>query len=371
MINVKWKFQFLRAIFISCKPKAKSPKPESKILYCLQPEAYGLKLFFNTSLNFDDHPPSKTRTLPIQSIFTLKRILMKCRISAAIAMLFLIALSVVSCKKDNNSQTPVSDAEAQTISQEDAAAENEYDDVTEMGLATGADMESGAIDNGRIATDGSTARIRIDLFVNLALKLGAGVTITAEPNDSTFPKTVTINYGDGILCRDGRTRKGSVVLYFSAPLRRAGAQVKITLKDYYVNRAHIEGVKTITNVSANGAVKYSVKIESGEVTRPNGRGFTYEGTKTVTQIQGASTTTCGDDVYSIEVNTVIKYANGITVTKTSETPLVKAVSCHWIAQGILKININDRVMRVDFGTTGDCDNKALLISAKGQVEITL
>jgi hypothetical protein len=296
---------------------------------------------------------------------------MKCRISAAIAMLFLMALSLGSCKKDDSAQTPVSDTEAQTISQEDAAAENEYDDITEMGLAAGADMESGAIDNGRIATDGSTARIRIDLFVNLALKLGPCVTITAEPNDSTFPKKVTVNYGDGCLCRDGKTRKGSVILYFSGPLRKPGSVLTITLKDYYVNRAHIEGVKTITNLSANGAVKYSVKIEGGKVAWPNGRGFTYEGTKIVTQIEGASTISCADDVYSIEVSTKIKYANGVTVTKTSETPLIKPVACHWIAKGILKIIINDRVMRVDFGTTGDCDNKALLIWANGQVEITL
>ena len=246
---------------------------------------------------------------------------MKCRISAAIALLLLMTLSVVSCKKDNSAQTPVSDSEAQTMSQEDANAESEYDDITELGLAAGADMESGAVDNGRMATDGNTARIRIDLFVNLALKLGPCVTITAEPNDTTFPKTVTINYGDGCLCRDGKFRKGVVVLYFSAPLRKPGAVLTITLKDFYVNRAHIEGVKTITNLSANGAIKYSVKIEGGKVTWPNGRGFTYEGTKTVTQIEGASTLTCADDVYSIEVRTQLKYANGVTVTKNTETPV--------------------------------------------------
>lgn len=296
---------------------------------------------------------------------------MKCRISAAIAMLFLISLSVVSCKKDNTSQTPVSDSEAQTISQEDAAAESDYDDITEMGLATGADMESGAIDNGRMATDGSSARIRLDLFVNLSLKLGTGVVITAEPNDATFPKTVTINYGDGVLCKDGKTRKGKVVLYFNARPIQSGATLKITLQDYYVNRVHIEGVKTITNLSANGSVKYSVKIEGGKVSRPNGRGFSYEGTKTVTQIEGGSTLICADDVYSIDASTTIKYANGVTVTKTTESPLIKAVSCNYIVKGVLKITINDRVLHLDFGTGGSCDDKALLTWANGSVEISL
>lgn len=296
---------------------------------------------------------------------------MKCRISAAIALFFLMTLSVVSCKKDNSAQTPVSDSDAQTMSQEDANAEGEYDNITELGLAAGADMEAGAVDNGRIATDGNTSRIRLDLFVNLALKLGPCVTITAEPNDSTFPKTVTINYGDGCVCKDGKTRKGSVVLYFTGPIRKSGSVLIITLKDFYVNRAHIEGVKTITNLSANGAIKYSVTIDGGKVTWPNGRGFTYEGTKTVTQIEGASTLTCADDVYSIEVRTQLKYANGITVTKNTETPLIKPVACDWTEAGKLKITINDRVLYIDFGTAGNCDNKALLIWANGQTEITL
>lgn len=296
---------------------------------------------------------------------------MKLKLSATIAMFLLMALMIASCKKESSSQTPVSDSEAQTISQEDAAAEGEYDDVTEMGLAAGADMEGGAVDNGRIATDGNTSRIRVDLFVNLYLKLGPCVTITAEPNDTTFPKTVTINYGDGCLCRDGKFRKGSVVLYFSAPLRKTGSVLTITLKDFYVNRAHIEGVKTITNLSANGAISYSVKIEGGKVTWPNGRGFTYNGTKVVTQIDGAGTLTCSDDVYSIEVRTEIKYANGITVTKNTETPLIKPVACHWITKGVLKITINDRVLYLDFGAGGDCDNKALLTWANGSVEISL
>lgn len=307
-----------------------------------------------------------------QSIFTLfKSIIMKCRISAAIALLFLMTLSVISCKKDNSSQVQVSDEEARTMSTEEAAAESEYDDITEFGLAAGADLEAGAVDNGRMETDGSNARIRIDLFVNLQLKLGPCVTITAEPNDTTFPKTVTINYGDGCLCRDGRIRKGKVVLYFSAPLRKAGSVLTITLQNYFVNRAHIEGVKTITNLSADGAVKYSVKIEGGKITWPNGRGFTYEGTKTVAQIEGTATLGCNDDVYSIEGRTQIKYANGVTVTKNTESPLIKPVACHWITKGVLKTTINDRVLYVDFGAGGSCDNKALLTWANGEVEIRL
>lgn len=298
---------------------------------------------------------------------------MKCKLSSLIAIsLLCFTVSIVSCKKEGSKQVQVSEEESKTISQEEAAAETEYDEITEMGLTAGADLEAGAVANGRASTEGTSAKIKLDLFVNLKLRLGAGVIITAEPNDTTFPKTITIDYGNGILCWDGKLRKGIVKLHFSAPpIRTSGAVITITLQDYYVNRAHIEGVKTITNLSANGAIGYAVTIEGGKVTWPNGRGFTYNGEKTVTQVEGKATATCLDDVYSIEGNTKIAYANGITVTKTVETPLLKPVACNWIAVGKIKITINDRVLYVDFGTSLHCDNKALLIWANGQVEFTL
>ena len=51
-----------------------------------------------------------------------------------------IKISLAASQKDNSAKTPVSDTEAQSISQEDAAAEGEFDVITDMGLAAGADM---------------------------------------------------------------------------------------------------------------------------------------------------------------------------------------------------------------------------------------
>jgi hypothetical protein len=50
---------------------------------------------------------------------------------------------------------------------------------------------------------------------------------------------------------------------------------------------------------------------------------------------------------------------------------MKPVACHWITKGKLKLAINNRVMYVDYGTGGDCDDQALLIWANGQIGITL
>lgn len=292
----------------------------------------------------------------------------KALVSAGLCIAF---FTIASCKKDNSEQsTTVNEEEAAVISQENAEAEAEYDDATEIGFSAGADLEV-ALKTTGIGT-GANLGTRLELFADLYFKLGPCATLTVTPSDTTFPKTVIIDYGSGCICRDGKLRKGTIILTYSAPIRRSGAVLTITFRDYYVNRKHIEGIKTITNLSAGGAVKYSVQVEGGKISWPNGRGLTYAGIKTVTQVQGMDTRTVRDDVYSIEGRAETKYANGVTVVKNTETPLIKPVACGWMVKGVLKIKINDASFYIDFGN-GECDNKASLTNVRlnTTIEITL
>lgn len=301
---------------------------------------------------------------------------MKIKFQSYIATaLFFAVITIASCKKEASTNAPaVTDVEAQTISAESEVVEAEYDDVTEIGFSVGADLETAVEqNNGEIPVEARTSTsisVKVDFFLNLYYKVGPCTKVTVEPNDGTFPKTVTIDYGEGCLCRDGKSRKGAIVLHFSAPLRRPGAELTITLRDFYVNRTHIEGVKTITNLSANSALKYSVVVAGGKVTFPNGRGFSYEALKVVSQIEGAGTRIIRDDIYSIEGRSKTSYANGITVTKNTETALIKPVTCPFIVEGKIKVTINAREFFIDFGE-GECDNKAMLIWKGGEVEIRL
>lgn len=286
-------------------------------------------------------------------------------------LLAVLMLSTVlfSCQKDNSvNDQPVSDEDAVVMSEENAAADAEYDEAAEIGMSLDADLEAAAR-AGR-TNFGLGIHANLDLFAELRHRLGPCATVTVAPNDTTYPKTVVIDYGAGCICRDGKFRKGSISLHFTKPLRRPGAVLTITLNDYYVNRAHIEGKKIITNLSANAAIKYSVVVTGGKVTWPNGRGFKYEKVKTVTQIQGSETVTVSDDVFSIEGRSKTTYASGITVTKNTESPLIKPVACNWIVKGIMKIKINARELFLDFGD-GACDNKALLKWNGYEKEITL
>lgn len=277
---------------------------------------------------------------------------------AAIAVLFSVIL--YSCQKENhlNTSLTVTEDQAATYSDESTQAEASFDDVEDVSMTAAGEESIASAPNGRVS---ETGRL-LPTFEELRLRIGNCATITVTPDDGTYPKTITIDFGDGCLCADGKFRKGAIILDLTGPIRRSGSVLTITLRDFYLNRAHIEGTKTITNLSENGNINFSVQVSDGKVTLPNGRGYTYECSRTVSQIEGGSTATFHDDVYSIEGSSKTEFNSGLTIELNTETPLIKKVACPWISDGTLNIKINDRVLSLDYAApnSGDCDNKALL-----------
>ena len=193
---------------------------------------------------------------------------------AAIAVLFSTFI-FTSCQKENSLSNPsnsseVTEAEATNLSDESAQAEASFDDVEDVSMIA-AEEEGDASTYGR---SGDASGWRLPTFEELRLRLGPCATITVTPNDSTYPKTITIDFGPiGCLCADGKYRRGAIVIHLTAPIRRPGAVMTITFVDFYLNRAHIEGTKVVSNLSENGNIKFTVQVVGGKVTFPNGRGY--------------------------------------------------------------------------------------------------
>ena len=273
------------------------------------------------------------------------------------AFIFLFITVLFSCQKENSVNSPknsVSEQDAATYSDESAQADESFDDIADVSM-TAADADNTA----------STARVSRDYhpdFGELRAAIGLCASITVTPNDSTYPKTITIDFGDSCVGLDGKLRSGKIIINLTAPLRKPGSVLTVTLENFYINHIHIEGTKTISNLSENGAIKFSVQVTGGKVTFPGGRGYSYESSKTRAQVAGMDTKTCRDDVFEITGSATIKFNNGVVVNFEIVDPLVKKVACPWLSDGTLKIAINDHVLKIDYGFphNGDCDNKALL-----------
>ena len=273
------------------------------------------------------------------------------------ALTFFVASMLFSCQKDGsttNNNTSVTEEQATTYSEESTQAEVSFDDAEDV-ATTAADEECNA------SVYGINGRF-LPLFIELRASIGDCAEITVTPNDSTYPKTITIDFGSGCLGRDGKFRSGAIIVHLTAPLRRPGSVVTITFTNYYVNRVHLEGSKIISNLSDPPLHKWRVEVVGGKVTFPTGRGYSYQSIKTKTQVEGMDTRIVLDDVYEITGRSQTEFNSGLTITLNTETPLVKKVVCPWISDGKLKIKINDRVIYLDYGIpgSGQCDNKALL-----------
>lgn len=270
-----------------------------------------------------------------------------------------IALSLVffvfSCKKESTKSEPaMTDAEATEYSSESMEAEASYDDIQDISMS--------AADEEGIISAGRGEGLRPFPFSRLRLRIGANAVITVTPDENTYPKTVTIDFGDGNICPDGKFRKGKIVLHFTGPVRHSGSVVTITLVDFQLGRLKIEGTKVITNLSENGNIKFSVQVTGGKVTYPNERSYTYEKLKYVTQIAGGATDEISDDVYSIEGSSKTTFKNGIVIAINIKDALIKKVSCAWVSAGTLNVKVGTHEFSLNYGfpNNGDCDNKALL-----------
>ncbi len=79
----------------------------------------------------------------------------------------------------------------------------------------------------------------INYYVNtLDSTKSDSITITVDPNDSvTYPKTITIDFGDGVQCYDGVVRRGKIILTLTGPWKLNNIQHNTTITaefdDYY------------------------------------------------------------------------------------------------------------------------------------------
>ena len=282
---------------------------------------------------------------------------MKTFINRTLAVaIFLFGTAIFfSCQKETSlSNSPISDEQAATYSDESAQADADFEDVSDLGLtAADADAE---------AASARTYGRYFPNFEDLRGTIGDCATITVYPNDSTYPKTITIDFGDSCVGRDGKLRSGKIVLHLTGSIRHSGSVLTITLVNYFVNHVKLEGTKTISNISEGNTIKFTVQVVGGRVTFPGGRGYSYESFKYKKQIRGMETPRAIDNVFEITGWAKIKFNNGTEVRFETIDPLIKKVACPWISDGTLKIKINDRVLKLDYGFphNGDCDNKALL-----------
>lgn len=156
-----------------------------------------------------------------------------------------------SCSKDDSDEIPKEDL---AIAQDEAYVDAVFDAMDNMALEEVVELDDE--DYGFTETSSNVMCY----------------SVTVNSNDTTtFPKTVTIDFGDGCTLTyngDTITRSGQIIVTLTNRWFVLGAQHIITFNNFYFNGAKIEGTRTITNNGINDLNRYesSVALENGKIT---------------------------------------------------------------------------------------------------------
>jgi len=170
-----------------------------------------------------------------------------------------------------------------------------------------------------------------------------GPIITVEPLDFvTFPKTITIDFQSGVLCKDGVTRKGIATVISTNWYGVEGSEHTTTFNNYYHNDYKVEGTHYVKNLGENtdSDLQYSVAITNGKITTKTGQSINYVENSTRTWVAGSSTPLdIWDDEYMLDGTQSGVSSKGIPYTLTIEESLHFVLFPRSIEAGILDIDI--------------------------------
>ncbi|WP_131474403.1 hypothetical protein [Neotamlana nanhaiensis] len=168
-------------------------------------------------------------------------------------------------------------------------------------------------------------------------------TVTIEPYDLTsFPKTITINYGDGVLGPDGITRKGIVTIVSTNWYRVEGSTHTTTFTNFYHNDFKVEGTHIAENLGENnkGNLQFEVTITNGKITNNENQSIYYTENVTRTWIAGDNTPLyIWDDEYLLEGIQSGISSKGVNYTLTTDEALHFTLLPRNIESGILDVTL--------------------------------
>jgi hypothetical protein len=287
------------------------------------------------------------------------------------SIFFLVGLmSLTSCKKDNNTTNTDNPDPALSVDavQSDDNAASQFEDVFNitMGVQSsdaGEDIGLGTGGNIIYRTDG-TASPDTRCF-----------TVTVVPKIlHEFPKTVTWDFGNGCVGKDGKLRSGKIVTIFTGPMLVPGSKASTSFINYNVDSFKIEGTHTIENKSTSNHFAWQVNIINGKITNTQtNKWVEWSTVRNHEQIKGNGSPFYSlDNVYQITGSSEGSKSNGNSWTSEITQPVIRKFTCIWRVKGEITFsrNSNTKTAVLDYGD-GSCDDQATVTLNGKSYVITL
>ncbi len=203
------------------------------------------------------------------------------------------------------------------------------------------------------------------------IRFGDCVTITIDT--TVMPRLLTIDFGEeNCLCRDGKYRRGKILVTFNGRYRQVGTVITTGFENYYVNDNHVTGERTFENMGFNDEnhLWYQIQVE-GQIALTDGTTVSWQSNRNRIWIQGYNTPFWRDDVYLIEGEGNYSSSSGRQVNRLIIEPIRRELNCRHFVSGTVEITPVNGVQRMlDYGE-GECDNLAQLTIGDRTITIVL
>ncbi len=269
---------------------------------------------------------------------------------------------LMACEKESNNDIKLFTEEEEAVIMEDAASDNVIEAM---------DYEVDFYTSSQDLIDGINGSKKSAEW-KWRYKNGVGPAVTVDPTGSFFPKTITIDYSDGIELVNGRVISGKILINVSARPRTDGATREIRYENFYVDSVNIAGGATRTFMGADSTERVFSNVSDLTLTFADGAVLQRTGERTRTLVEGFETPFLhSDDVILISGFVNYEAANGATFSKTIIDPLTKTGACRFIVEGIVNFSINgEEFAELDYGD-GTCDDVATITKDNETRQITI
>jgi hypothetical protein len=206
----------------------------------------------------------------------------------------------------------------------------------------------------------------------LRYKINQCPNVTIDTAATGYPKTITLNYGNGTELRNGRVLSGVITIVISAPPRTDGATKTVTYNNFSVDSVSVTGSVVFEFIGDFLTSRKHTQAGNLTFTLPEGKIITRQMDKIVEWISGLNTPEdMTDDVIQITGSVQVSTSENNEYIKEITTPLIKLGDCRWFVQGIVEISLNGETkMVIDYGN-GECDDHAIITKNGNSREIDL
>jgi len=276
---------------------------------------------------------------------------------------FLLTLLIAGC--NNSAFTDLEDlSDAVTIAE---------DEVFALKAAEATDCD---VSSARFAGHMLSGNMKISgphLFFGRSFPDCAVLSVAHEIEGQEFPKTITIDYGEGCTGSKGLEKTGIITLHMTDTILNTGAEYTVTFEDMTMGNRTIEKTANVFNETVDNGptvIRSEYVMTSTVVSEGTTLVMVREFNETRIWESGFLTPEIEDDVFwksgsgSLTINDEPKFDRNIV-----EDLLIDR-SCDYPKQGIIQISRGDETMTIDYGD-GECDNLALVTKDGESEEIEL